>query len=84
MRVLVVGDVALDVLVMPATVPVAGADVPAQIQTRPGGAGAGAGRTVTSAGRGGDPALARGRRGTRGRPWSGERVLSLATTARGR
>ena len=40
MRVLVVGDVALDVLVMPATVPVAGADVPAQIQTRPGGAGA--------------------------------------------
>ena len=40
MRVLVVGDVALDVLVMPTTVPVAGADVPARIRTRPGGAGA--------------------------------------------
>ena len=40
MRVLVVGDVALDVLVTPATVPVAGADVPTQIRTRPGGAGA--------------------------------------------
>jgi len=39
-RVLVVGDVALDVLVMPTTVPVAGADVPARIRTRPGGAGA--------------------------------------------
>ena len=39
-RVLVVGDVALDVLVAPATVPMAGADVPARIRTRPGGAGA--------------------------------------------
>jgi sugar/nucleoside kinase (ribokinase family) len=38
--VLVVGDVALDVLVAPAAVPVAGADVPARIRTRPGGAGA--------------------------------------------
>ena len=37
---LVVGDVALDVLVAPAAVPVAGADVPARIRTRPGGAGA--------------------------------------------
>ena len=40
LRVLVVGDVALDVLVAPAAVPVAGADVPARIRTRPGGAGA--------------------------------------------
>lgn len=40
MRVLVVGDVALDVLVVPATAPVPGADVPARIRTRPGGAGA--------------------------------------------
>ena len=40
MRVLVVGDVALDVLVTPATAPVPGADVPARIRTRPGGAGA--------------------------------------------
>ena len=40
MRVLVVGDVALDVLVTPATEPVPGADVPARIRTRPGGAGA--------------------------------------------
>jgi sugar/nucleoside kinase (ribokinase family) len=39
-RVLVVGDVALDVLVAPATAPVPGADVSARIQTRPGGAGA--------------------------------------------
>jgi sugar/nucleoside kinase (ribokinase family) len=39
-RVLVVGDVALDVLVTPATAPVPGADVPARIRTRPGGAGA--------------------------------------------
>ena len=39
-RVLVVGDVALDVLVAPAAAPVAGADVPARIRTRPGGAGA--------------------------------------------
>ena len=40
LRVLVVGDVALDVLVAPVAVPVAGADVPARIRTRPGGAGA--------------------------------------------
>ena len=40
MRVLVVGDVALDVLVAPAAEPVPGADVPARIRTRPGGAGA--------------------------------------------
>ncbi|MBV9923346.1 MAG: ribokinase [Pseudonocardia sp.] len=40
MRVLVVGDVALDVLVTPAAEPVAGADVPARIRSRPGGAGA--------------------------------------------
>jgi sugar/nucleoside kinase (ribokinase family) len=40
MRVLVVGDVALDVLVEPTTSPVPGADVPARIRTRPGGAGA--------------------------------------------
>ena len=40
MRVLVVGDVALDVLVAPAVAPVPGADVPARIRTRPGGAGA--------------------------------------------
>ena len=40
LHVLVVGDVALDVLVAPAAVPVAGADVPARIRTRPGGAGA--------------------------------------------
>ncbi len=40
MRVLVVGDVALDVLVTPANEPVPGADVPARIRTRPGGAGA--------------------------------------------
>jgi sugar/nucleoside kinase (ribokinase family) len=39
-RVLVVGDVALDVLVTPAAEPVAGADVPARIRSRPGGAGA--------------------------------------------
>lgn len=39
-RVLVVGDVALDVLVVPAADPVPGADVPARIRTRPGGAGA--------------------------------------------
>jgi sugar/nucleoside kinase (ribokinase family) len=39
-RILVVGDVALDVLVTPASVPVPGADVPARIRTRPGGAGA--------------------------------------------
>ncbi len=37
---LVVGDVALDVLVMPTADPVPGADVPARIRTRPGGAGA--------------------------------------------
>ncbi len=40
MKILVVGDVALDVLVSPASAPVAGADVPARIRTRPGGAGA--------------------------------------------
>jgi sugar/nucleoside kinase (ribokinase family) len=40
MRILVVGDVALDVLVTPATAPVQGADVSARIRTRPGGAGA--------------------------------------------
>ncbi|HEY0814003.1 MAG TPA: PfkB family carbohydrate kinase [Pseudonocardia sp.] len=40
MRILVVGDVALDVLVTPAAAPVQGADVPARIRTRPGGAGA--------------------------------------------
>lgn len=40
MRILVVGDVALDVLVTPASAPVPGADVPARIRTRPGGAGA--------------------------------------------
>jgi sugar/nucleoside kinase (ribokinase family) len=39
-RVLVVGDVALDVLVAPAAAPVPGANVPARIRTRPGGAGA--------------------------------------------
>jgi sugar/nucleoside kinase (ribokinase family) len=39
-RILVVGDVALDVLVTPASAPVPGADVPARIRTRPGGAGA--------------------------------------------
>jgi sugar/nucleoside kinase (ribokinase family) len=39
-RVLVVGDVALDVLVAPTAAPVPGADVPARIRTRPGGAGA--------------------------------------------
>jgi sugar/nucleoside kinase (ribokinase family) len=39
-RILVVGDVALDVLVIPSTAPVPGADVPARIRTRPGGAGA--------------------------------------------
>ena len=37
---LVVGDVALDVLVTPTAEPVPGADVPARIRTRPGGAGA--------------------------------------------
>ncbi len=37
---LVVGDAALDVLVTPAVDPVPGADVPARIRTRPGGAGA--------------------------------------------
>lgn len=67
-RVLVVGDVALDVLVTPAITPVHGADVPARIRTRPGGAGANtaawlahlgrdAGVAVTLAGRvGADPA----------------------------
>jgi sugar/nucleoside kinase (ribokinase family) len=67
-RVLVVGDVALDVIVRPAFEPVPGADVPARIRTRPGGAGANtaawlahlgrdAGVTVTLAGRvGADPA----------------------------
>jgi len=67
-RVLVVGDVALDVLVAPAAAPVPGADVAARIRTRPGGAGAntaawlahlgrGAGVAVTLAARvGADPA----------------------------
>ncbi len=40
MRVVVVGDVAVDVLVAPSTPPVPGADVPATITTTPGGAGA--------------------------------------------
>jgi sugar/nucleoside kinase (ribokinase family) len=39
-RVVVVGDLALDVLVTPATTPAPGADVPARIVTAPGGAGA--------------------------------------------
>jgi len=39
-RVVVVGDLAVDVLVSPATTPVPGADVPARIATTPGGAGA--------------------------------------------
>lgn len=39
-RVVVVGDVAVDVLVEPARQPVHGADVPARIRTVPGGAGA--------------------------------------------
>jgi sugar/nucleoside kinase (ribokinase family) len=39
-RVVVVGDVAVDVLVAPSTPPVPGADVPAEITTVPGGAGA--------------------------------------------
>ena len=39
-RVVVVGDLAVDVLVTPATAPVPGADVPARIVTAPGGAGA--------------------------------------------
>jgi len=51
-RVLVVGDVALDVLVMPTTVPVAGADVPARIRTRPGGAGANTAAWLAHLGRG--------------------------------
>ena len=40
MRVLVVGDVAVDVLVTPSASVAPGADVPARIRTRPGGAGA--------------------------------------------
>ena len=40
MRVVVVGDVAVDVLVSPAAPPVPGADVPATITSAPGGAGA--------------------------------------------
>ncbi|HEX3260725.1 MAG TPA: PfkB family carbohydrate kinase [Pseudonocardia sp.] len=51
-RVVVVGDVALDVLVTPATVPVAGADVPARIRTRPGGAGANTAAWLAHLGRG--------------------------------
>ena len=39
-RVVVVGDLAVDVLVTPTTAPVPGADVPARITTAPGGAGA--------------------------------------------
>jgi sugar/nucleoside kinase (ribokinase family) len=39
-RVVVVGDLAVDVLVAPATPPAPGADVPARIVTAPGGAGA--------------------------------------------
>lgn len=39
-RVVVVGDVAVDVLVAPSTAPVTGADVPARIRLSPGGAGA--------------------------------------------
>jgi sugar/nucleoside kinase (ribokinase family) len=39
-RVVVVGDLAVDVLVTPATTPDPGADVPARILTSPGGAGA--------------------------------------------
>jgi sugar/nucleoside kinase (ribokinase family) len=39
-RIVVVGDVAVDVLVAPAVPPVHGADVPARIRTGPGGAGA--------------------------------------------
>lgn len=40
MKILVVGDVAVDVIVVPSAAPVPGADVPARIVTRPGGAGA--------------------------------------------
>jgi len=39
-RVVVVGDLAVDVLVTPTTSPLPGADVPARIATTPGGAGA--------------------------------------------
>lgn len=58
---MVVGDVAVDVLVEPATPPVPGADVRARIRTTPGGAGANTaawlahlGADVTLAGRVGD------------------------------
>lgn len=60
-RVVVVGDVAVDVLVEPAATPVPGADVPARIRTTAGGAGANTavwlahlGAEVTLAGRVGD------------------------------
>lgn len=66
MRVLVVGDVALDILVTPAAHVVPGADVPARIRTRPGGAGANTaawlarlGAEVTVAARVGDDAAGR-------------------------
>ena len=66
MRVLVVGDVASDVLVRPAAPAVPGADVPARIVTRPGGAGANTaawlahlGAAVTLAARVGDDAPGR-------------------------
>ena len=39
-RVVVVGDLAVDVLVTPTASPLPGADVPARIATTPGGAGA--------------------------------------------
>jgi sugar/nucleoside kinase (ribokinase family) len=65
-RVLVVGDVASDVLVRPAAPAVPGADVPARIVTRPGGAGANTaawlarlGAEVTLAARVGDDAPGR-------------------------
>jgi sugar/nucleoside kinase (ribokinase family) len=72
-RVVVVGDVAVDVLVEPRRPAVAGADVPARIRTRPGGAGANTavwlahlGAEVTLVGRvGDDPAGAAAAAGLR-------------------
>lgn len=65
-RIVVVGDVAVDVLVAPAALPVPGADVPARIRTRSGGAGANTaawlahlGAAVTLAARVGDDAAGR-------------------------
>lgn len=66
LRIVVVGDIAVDVLVAPAVPPVPGADVPARIRTTSGGAGANTaawlahlGAAVTLVGRVGDDAAGR-------------------------